>query len=313
MFFKHSVRFHGRFLVYFEQSHFSEIGVMQVDRSQRSVFVGNISYEVPEDTIRQIFSKVGHVVHIKMVHDRETGKPKGYGFIEFLDVQTAELAIRNLNGYEVNGRQLRVDSAAGGDRSVDEIQQLQAALSAAQVEESPYGPEPEEGRAPEAISRTVASLPPEKMFELMKQMKDVVRSNPSEAKQMLIQNPQLAYALLQAQVVMRIVDPQVAIAMLHREPAASTVPFHQVSFPAQPTPSVAAVPQPGYGVPQQMYGRPPTSQPQPPPQPDITPDEQHNAELLVQVMRLTEAEIAMLPPGDREKVIELRNQLRQSV
>ncbi|VDN33540.1 unnamed protein product [Cylicostephanus goldi] len=60
--------------------------------------IGNISYEVPEDTIRQIFSKVGHVVHIKMVHDRETGKPKGYGFIEFLDVQTAELAIRNLNG-----------------------------------------------------------------------------------------------------------------------------------------------------------------------------------------------------------------------
>ncbi|KIH56420.1 hypothetical protein ANCDUO_13400, partial [Ancylostoma duodenale] len=51
--------------------------------------------------------------------------------------------------YEVNGRQLRVDSAAGGDRSADEIQQLQAALSAAQVEESPYGPEPEEGRAPE--------------------------------------------------------------------------------------------------------------------------------------------------------------------
>ncbi|EYC42468.1 hypothetical protein Y032_0531g3035 [Ancylostoma ceylanicum] len=43
--------------------------------------------------------QVGHVVHIKMVHDRETGKPKGYGFIEFLDVQTAELAIRNLNGF----------------------------------------------------------------------------------------------------------------------------------------------------------------------------------------------------------------------
>ncbi|KAK6020596.1 hypothetical protein OSTOST_13748 [Ostertagia ostertagi] len=277
---------------------------MQVDRSQRSVFVGNISYEVPEDTIRQIFSKVGHVVHIKMVHDRETGKPKGYGFIEFLDVQTAELAIRNLNGYEVNGRQLRVDSAAGGDRSVDEIQQLQAALSAAQVEESPYGPEPEEGRAPEAISRTVASLPPEKMFELMKQMKDVVRSNPSEAKQMLVQNPQLAYALLQAQVVMRIVDPQVAIAMLHREPAASTVPalwphcqpFRNLAMPLHLS---KCTPRPG--------------PPQPPPQPEITPDEQHNAELLVQVMRLTEAEIAMLPPGDREKVIELRNQLRQSV
>ncbi|EYC42466.1 hypothetical protein Y032_0531g3033 [Ancylostoma ceylanicum] len=216
--------------------------------------------------------------------------------------------------YEVNGRQLRVDSAAGGDRSADEIQQLQAALSAAQVEESPYGPEPEEGRAPEAISRTVASLPPEKMFELMKQMKDVVRSNPSEAKQMLVQNPQLAYALLQAQVVMRIVDPQVAIAMLHREPAASTVPFHQMPFTGQPGPAPVPVSQSAYVAPQQqMYGRAPPTQVQPPPQPEITPDEQHNAELLVQVMRLTEAEIAMLPPGDREKVIELRNQLRQSV
>ncbi|RCN49927.1 hypothetical protein ANCCAN_03963 [Ancylostoma caninum] len=59
--------------------------------------------------------------------------------------------------YEVNGRQLRVDSAAGGDRSADEIQQLQAALSAAQVEESPYGPEPEEGRAPE-VSPQVSFL-----------------------------------------------------------------------------------------------------------------------------------------------------------
>ncbi|KIH56419.1 hypothetical protein ANCDUO_13399 [Ancylostoma duodenale] len=151
------------------------------------------------------------------------------------------------------------------------------------------------------------------MFELMKQMKDVVRSNPSEAKQMLVQNPQLAYALLQAQVVMRIVDPQVAIAMLHREPAASTVPFHQMPFTGQPGPAAAPVSQSAYVAPQQqIYGRAPPAQVQPPPQPEITPDEQHNAELLVQVMRLTEAEIAMLPPGDREKVIELRNQLRQS-
>ena len=49
----------------------------------------------------------------------------------------------------------------------------------------------------QAISRSVAALPPEKMFELMKQMKDVLRTNPNEAKQMLYQNPQLAYALLQ--------------------------------------------------------------------------------------------------------------------
>ena len=82
---------------------------------------------------------------------------------------------------------------------------------------SPYGEAVEPEKAPEAISRAVASLPPEQMFELMKQMKLCIQNNPTEARNMLLQNPQLAYALLQAQVVMRIVDPKVAMAMLHRQ------------------------------------------------------------------------------------------------
>lgn len=73
-------------------------------------------------------------------------------------------------------------------------------------------------KAPEAISRAVASLPPEQMFELMKQMKLCIQNNPNEARTMLLNNPQLAYALLQAQVIMRIVDPAVAQTLLHRKP-----------------------------------------------------------------------------------------------
>ena len=49
----------------------------------------------------------------------------------------------------------------------------------------------------------MASLPPEQMFQLMQQMKLCIQNNPQEARTMLLQNPQLAYALLQAQVVMR--------------------------------------------------------------------------------------------------------------
>ena len=52
------------------------------------------------------------------------------------------------------------------------------------------------------------------MFELMKQMKICIQNNPNEARNMLLQNPQLAYALLQAQIVMKIVDPQVAMVCL---------------------------------------------------------------------------------------------------
>uniref|UniRef100_A0A0R3QCJ5 RRM domain-containing protein n=1 Tax=Brugia timori TaxID=42155 RepID=A0A0R3QCJ5_9BILA len=210
---------------------------------------------------------------LRLVHDRDTGKPKGYGFCEYNDSQTAEsairtvihlmmqLLIRNLNGFELNGRPLRVDSAAGGDRSADEVQQLQAAFAAQQQEylqqqaqESPYGPETEAEKAPEAISRSVASLPPEQMFELMKQMKQCVHNNPNEAKNLLMNNPQLAYALLQAQVVMRIIDPQVAIAMLHRETPAISQPFHQhqqqQTFPGQ---SYTSAPVPMPSVPQPIF------------------------------------------------------------
>jgi cleavage stimulation factor subunit 2 len=53
------------------------------------------------------------------------------------------------------------------------------------------------------VFQAVASLPPEQMFQLMQQMKLCIQNNPQEARTMLLQNPQLAYALLQAQVVMR--------------------------------------------------------------------------------------------------------------
>jgi cleavage stimulation factor subunit 2 len=65
-------------------------------------------------------------VKIRLVLDRETGKPKGYGFCEFRDEETALSARRNLQGYEINGRQLRVDFAenekgGGGDRNREQV------------------------------------------------------------------------------------------------------------------------------------------------------------------------------------------------
>lgn len=138
--------------------------------------------------------------------DRESGKPKGYGFCEYKDQETALSAMRNLNGYEIGGRTLRVDNACT-EKSRMEMQQL---LQGPQVE-NPYGEHCDPDQAPEIISKTVTSLPPEQMYELMKQMKTCTINDPSEARQMLLLNPQLTYALLQSMVVMRIVDPQQAV------------------------------------------------------------------------------------------------------
>lgn len=78
-------------------------------------------------------------------------------------------------------------------------QALQAANEQMQraSEESPYGKEPERGKATEVIARTVSSLPPENMFTLMKQMKHMVTTNPGQLRQYLTEHPQMAYALLQ--------------------------------------------------------------------------------------------------------------------
>ncbi|XP_014678486.1 PREDICTED: cleavage stimulation factor subunit 2-like [Priapulus caudatus] len=149
------------------------------EKSMRSVFVGNISYDATEEQLREIFSEAGPVLSFKLVYDRETGKPKGYGFCEYRDQETALSAMRNLNGYELNSRTLRVDHAAS-EKNKEELKQLQQALG---------GPR----------------------LELC------IQNNPNEARNMLLQNPQLAYALLQAQVIMKIIDPKVAVAMLHRQ------------------------------------------------------------------------------------------------
>ncbi|XP_056294936.1 cleavage stimulation factor subunit 2 isoform X2 [Pseudoliparis swirei] len=233
-----------------------------VDRSLRSVFVGNIPYEATEEQLKDIFSEVGLVVSFRLVYDRETGKPKGYGFCEYQDQETALSAMRNLNGREFSGRALRVDNAAS-EKNKEELKSLG---TGAPIIESPYGDNIQPQEAPESISRAVASLPPEQMFELMKQMKLCVQNSPQEARNMLLQNPQLAYALLQAQVVMRIVDPEIALKMLHRQtPVQPLISSGQVGGapplnpPSAPPSAPVSQPQPVSGM--HINGAPQMMQP----------------------------------------------------
>jgi cleavage stimulation factor subunit 2 len=190
------------------------------ERANRSVFVGNIPYDATEEKLQEIFSQVGPVVSLRLVYDRDSGKPKGYGFCEYDDPDTAASAIRNLNGFEMNGRSLRVDGAATERRDNIEFRDRERDRDrfgppGHHPEQSAYGyPVPPED-APDAIKKAVSRLPPEQMFELMKEMKVCIRDNPEDARRMLLQNPQLAYALLQAQLVMKIIDPKVADAILH--------------------------------------------------------------------------------------------------
>jgi hypothetical protein len=65
-------------------------------------FVGNIPFEATEQQVRDILNTVGPLQNLRLVHDSKTGKPKGYGFAEYLDAHTASSAIRNLNNHDLS-------------------------------------------------------------------------------------------------------------------------------------------------------------------------------------------------------------------
>ncbi|XP_042436125.1 cleavage stimulating factor 64-like isoform X2 [Zingiber officinale] len=113
-----------------------------VGSQHRCVFVGNIPYDATEEQLVQICEEVGPVVSFRLVSDRETGKPKGYGFCEYKDEETALSARRNLQGYEINGRQLRVDFAENdknADRNREQGRGGPGLASRADVQKQPSG------------------------------------------------------------------------------------------------------------------------------------------------------------------------------
>lgn len=88
-------------------------GQQDPERAERSVFVGNIAYKASEDDMASLFSQAGQVLSFRLITDRETGRPKGYGFCEFADASGANNALHTFNGYELHGRALRVDKSKG--------------------------------------------------------------------------------------------------------------------------------------------------------------------------------------------------------
>jgi len=76
-----------------------------------NIYVGNLSYEVKEDELQNLFAEFGTVVSAKIISDRDSGRSKGFGFVEMQDDGEAEAAIEKLNGTEFGDRTLTVNQA----------------------------------------------------------------------------------------------------------------------------------------------------------------------------------------------------------
>ena len=85
-----------------------------------SLFVGNLAFRTNEDEIRALFEQYGTVERVKLVTDRESGRSRGFAFVDMADADAAQNAISQLNGAELDGRALRVNAAEpraeGGQR-----------------------------------------------------------------------------------------------------------------------------------------------------------------------------------------------------
>jgi cold-inducible RNA-binding protein len=80
------------------------------------IYVGNLPFSANETEVRALFSQHGTVESVSLPTDRETGRPRGFGFVEMSQADAAR-AIQNLNGYSMNGRPLRVNEAQDKPRT----------------------------------------------------------------------------------------------------------------------------------------------------------------------------------------------------
>ncbi|PGH06834.1 hypothetical protein AJ80_08107 [Polytolypa hystricis UAMH7299] len=302
---------------------------MAPDRFGKSVFLGNIPYNLTEEQVRDILSTAGTVTKLRLMANPETGKPKGYGFADFADADAAASAVRNLNDYEIMGRKIRVDWPHNNEKDSvppDYSQQnVPGAMPGAgqdgqnqlpMLPPLPPGTElPPNLTCPNAISQTLASLPPAQLLDVLTQMKSLVMTDPPRATELLRQAPQLAYAIFQALLLMNLVDYSALGSVV--EQAAQPVQPPQT----QPTPQIPQQYQPYPSMPGQIstppihgtpFSAPQVPPPQQPPQQQAPPAQLPGQdELLQQVLSMPQSAIDALPPADRSQIMILRQQLMQ--
>ncbi len=77
----------------------------------KNIFVGNLNYSATDDELRQLFEQFGAVDRVSLITDRDTGRPRGFGFVEMPNDEEGDRAIEELNGVELGGRTLNINEA----------------------------------------------------------------------------------------------------------------------------------------------------------------------------------------------------------
>jgi cleavage stimulation factor subunit 2 len=208
-----------------------------------SVFVGNIPYDVHEDQLREIFQTVGPVVSFRLMYDKNTRQPKGYGFCEYKDPETAYAAMRNLNNVECGGRPLRVDwadhelkntegvmKAPGRAQTLDPamkltrlknnlLQEFHERLTDENAQELS-----EDAKLHCDIAALLTQWSTPQLLNVLGHMQRLCFESPDTARQLLTSSPQLALALTQIAYLLGLVaEPSLPMAPADEEIAVERI------------------------------------------------------------------------------------------
>jgi len=206
--------------------------------------VGNINFDLSEQDVIEYFTQVGPVKSARIVTDRETGKPRGFGFVEFYDIPTAESAVRNLNGSDMGGRTIRVTFAEDAPGSTSHQQRPGSTAAPGGHHPSSIGgggrdltshknrmivgndlayhshrgvasllgaaaASSQDSAAADALLDATTTMLARKtrseIYNYLADMKEYATTNPTEARQLLTANPQLTKALFQMEVIVGMV------------------------------------------------------------------------------------------------------------
>lgn len=207
-----------------------------------TIFVGNVPYDAGEDDLKEIFGRAGTVTNLRMVYDKDTRQPKGYGFCDFADPDSAVKAMKELSDVECCGRRLRIDLAdnslskgkgkgkgdgqfalgdapRGGPPSMAPPSgrppnqagnslpagflnpELEAKLREEKNEPTPEAVAAEVSAHTETV-QIVSAMSKVELTMCLGAMQRLAEESPEASRALLQENPQLCYALLQAQMLL---------------------------------------------------------------------------------------------------------------
>ncbi|KAJ1816137.1 Cleavage stimulation factor subunit 2 [Coemansia sp. RSA 2598] len=312
----------------------------QEQEESNIVFLGNVAYNTTEEQLRKMLELAGPVVDVKLVFDPVTNRAKGFGFCQFPDTNIAASAIKNLNDTLVDGRNIKIGYA---DRK-----KVSRYLN---TDGTTLGSVPGEAVSRSMgisqVDRLVEELEPEARVDLVAQFRAYAGVNTMKAREELMKNPGLAWALLRSMEIEELVDDEEAAKIrgqstdytmasgsirpppppphMHMSMHAGIggkrpppPPHHHQAYPTLPSAPAQGYmsqnsPSAGYhpmSGPNPAAPSLPPSQPRPMPASEPTSADMDNTEVLKQLLSLTDEQLAQLPEDHRQQILELKRQIQ---